>query len=119
MCRSRYCPAISANVGSGGTTAGARARARPRARVRRVWDRRDEPRTCDTTVDITPPRNAAASCRVHMDALVAPEVQSNVSGMWLRGLAGKIVQNVPNSAPCDVIGYRPRLRRTANARNTA
>src|SRR5262245_12050611 len=112
MCRSRYRPAISANVGSGGTTAGARERARPRARVTRVWDRRDEPRTCDTTGDITPPRNAAASCRVHVDALVAPEVQSNVSGMWLRGPAGKNVENVPNSRAVRWIGYRPPLRRT-------
>ena len=47
-----------------------------------------------------------------MDALVAPEVQSNVSGVWVRGPAGNIAENTPNFARWDVIGYRLPLQLT-------
>src|SRR5215468_226242 len=115
MCRSRYCPAISAKVGSVETTARARDGTGRRVRGTRDWDRRDERRTRETTVDITPPGNAA-SCRVHMDALIAAEVQSNVSGVKLRGRACNIAENGPNfrAMRCDRLSayasMDPRIR---------
>src|SRR4029434_3875628 len=90
MWRSRYCVAMSANVGSAapvscaGDGAGRRA---PETRPRR---RRGVRRTGRTTVGIRgSARRASALRRLHMDALVAPEVQSNVSGVLLRIIGEK------------------------------
>src|SRR5262245_19696526 len=110
MCRSRYCAAISANVGSAAAARCVGDVAWRRAAETRPRRRRGVPRTGRTTVGIRgSARRASALRRLHMDALVALEVQSNLSGGLLRIIGEKAAK----SAAHEGIGYRRTLRLSA------